>query len=353
MAKRKRRKRKAGPAPIDAEQSDRIARLEADRDVEALQSAAHGEDRGIRGLARKALHRLREAGVEVPEARQGGRPGWKPSAPALPASVLSAPDPMGNRLVWLLRPGMGGGVTVAQVVIGEEVGVSQLDVVEMSRTRWRDVRSSMDEDQELICAEVSWESAAAAVRDALRKDPEDDSVRQRLADLFPLLGDVEAPAGPHPAYPALGQTPDEGEADGGEELLEVFPVSHWVPPREGFAQLAEGVQQAYGGVLEVTAAQKLEQADAAIDRVVDGFFDGPARARYRRRLEDTAWVLAEMGRKPDASRLLAGARALATDDAASSIPWCRQLFSRWAPEPPSEEPQEPEDERTESGIILP
>lgn len=350
MAKQKRKKRQRSQADTDPGLRAEVERLEAAQDVEGLRRLA--DDRGSRDLARKALHRLREAGVEVPEARAAKPSVWKlPPEDTLPPSLMTAPDPFGHRVVWLLRDGRGGGLTVAQAALSEEDGVSELVVVEMGRARWRELRKDLYEDEGLWLADVPWETAAAVIRESLLVDPEDEEVRSRLSDLFPLLGEVEALSGPHPVHALLQDAPPV--ADGGEDLLDLAALDQWVPPSDVFRELLEAVTQARTGVLTVSDAQRAEQIETAIDRVTGRYFDADLRARYRRRLEDLAWVVAMRGARDAAARVVAGALALSTEADAATIPWCRRLFTRYLPEAPGPEPEPAGEARSEGGIILP
>ncbi len=350
MGKRKRPKKRKAEAPVDPAVRAAVTRLEEAEDVAGLQALAEEAPREVRGLVRSALHRLRSAGVEVPGARR--RSGWRPAAASVPPSVLSAPDGVGQALAWLVRPAAGGGLTVAQLLLQAGEGVAGVDIGPMSRKGWRDVQATMEEEaDELVCCELPVDEVAALVAEALTTDPSRKEVRARLSDLLPLLEGAEPPSGPHPVYALVGEDPDDGPVDGAKEVLDIGPLDRWTPPRVLFQALLLRLAERDHGVLVLTPAQKAEAREASIDRTVDEAFAD--RASWRRRLEDTARVLAVQGRTEDARRLLAAARAMTQDRAPSTIPWCRALVTKWLDR---QEPEEDEDEpleRTESGIYLP
>jgi len=344
MGKRKVRKKKRAAAPVDPALLEEVARLEAAADVAGLRALTGA----ARSAARGALHRLREAGVEVP--REPRRAVWQPSAAEVPPSVLSVPDAGGQALVWLVRADSSGGLALAQAVLRDGEEVLGLDVGHMSRSGWRDLRQQMAADRdELPCCELTGDEVAAILAGALTEDPSSEQVRASLTDLAPLLSGAEPPSGTHPVYALVDEDPDDGPVDGGPDVLDIEPLPRWTPPREAFAALLHELSERAGGLVVLSPAQEAATRETTIDGAVDTCFSD--RDRWRRRLEDTARVLGELGRLDDARRLLAAARTLAGDGAPSAIPWCRALFTDRLEELAPDEPDEPA--RTESGLYLP
>ena len=341
VAKRKHKKR--GHA-VDPAALAEVRALEEARDLDGLRALTDGADKARRSLARASLHRLAEAGIDVPARQEGTRRTvWRRYREAVPPSVCTAPDTDGVRLIWLVTAGDGGGLMVAQVVISDAKGVTELGFMQATWGAHRETMARIAADGRLPVAELPTEEAGALIRSALRKDPEPDEVRVRVPELHSLMAGL---ADAEVELPPL----DAGPVDGGADLLLIPPINHWMPPRSAGEALEQALGELDGGVLVVTDAQREQQAGAAVDRVVNELFDEATRAVYSLRLRQTAWIYRRSGDQAVADRLLAGARAFTQDGPASGIPWCKWFLARLIS--PDEAPLDDPDV-SEGGIILP
>ena len=337
MGKKKRAKKGGrAAASVDPAIVAEVAALEQAEDTAALAAVAAG-GRPRRDLARKALHRLRQRGVEVPEARRAG-----PSAgdrvrmaaaqtEDVPTSRVTAPDGTGTAVVWLVRPGgRGGGLRVAQVVVSEKEGVEEIAIHRPSRSEWRRMWMDMGAESDVILAELpAWE-VAAWLRPALNDDPASRQARQLVTELREMVASLPDPGDtPPPVYAALGEDVDDGEADGGEDMLDIVPLSTWIPDVPAMEGLLADLEEAEEGVIELTDQQKAERTDRLVDKHVNGWATAAVQARLRRRIEQTARVFAARGEEASARRLLAGVRAMARAETPSATPWIRALVSKW------------------------
>src|SRR5262249_6218040 len=103
-------------------------------------------DRTLRKQARRELHRLRAAGVPLPEA---------PTIVAAPAPArrtgpevevaevwATAIDSDGSRRLWLIGTRPLGGVWLADVLLNDQAGIQDLQLVDTTRKR---VQRELDE----------------------------------------------------------------------------------------------------------------------------------------------------------------------------------------------------------------
>ena len=78
-------------------------------------------------VLRRALHRLRSRGVAVPRDRPSSVVARLPSlADDLSAAMVSAIDPRGSRLVYLLESNPSGGARLFEVMLDDERGVMEV-----------------------------------------------------------------------------------------------------------------------------------------------------------------------------------------------------------------------------------
>ena len=343
MGKRKRGK-KGGKAPktVDPAIKAEVEALEEAQDVASLvelTAAGEAKDGGKvrRDLARKALHRLRQSGVEVPDAR-GGAGGSQAArlrliaaeAEDVPISRVTAPDGTGTLVVWLVRSGgQAGGLRVAQVVVSETDGVDEIAIHRLTRSEWRRMWESMDAERDVIVGDLpAWE-VAAWLRPALEGDPDKREARQKVTELRELVAALPDRGGPPHVYSVLDEDPDEGPADGGVDLLAIRPVSTWIPDVGAMEELLADLEEAEDSPLELTDQQKAERREGLIDKHVDAWATAAVRGRLRARLEQTARVMASRGDKETARRLLSGGRAMNKADRSSATPWLRELMAKW------------------------
>src|SRR5438105_2880614 len=89
-------------------------------EVLALADAV-ADDRGIRKAARRELHRLRSAGVALPEAPVATAQAPRATQPevVLAEAWVSDFDPSGSRVMWLLGERRLGGVWFSALVLND------------------------------------------------------------------------------------------------------------------------------------------------------------------------------------------------------------------------------------------
>jgi hypothetical protein len=126
-----------------------------------------------------------------------------------------------------------------------------------------------------------------------------------------------------------GAAEDPGLLERSAGLLALPELTGWfLDPGEVQSEALEWLQ-ARESRLVVSEQIKVERLAALVDRIIETRFDGPARPRWRGRLEDQAYVFLALGRTPEALSAVAVARALA-DPAAPlrRVPFLRALVER-------------------------
>ncbi len=287
--------------------------------------AEHVADRELRKTARRALHGLRRRGV-VP-------PGRTPSAAVrpLPAPVeglVSAFDGRGDRLVWLLRPLPDGGTLLVAARLHEPGGLEELDVAEVSRREVRAARRALAERAGLRLVAADWR-----VLDALLVEADARAAaagRGRAYARVRTRLTAEPPAAPAEPVSARARVPEGDEAErlveGSSALLAEPELALWWPPQEALAPLLAEVKALEESPLVLSPAQQEERMLGAVRRAAAALFPPVPVAR---RLEGTAYVLAETGRETAAVQALAVAAALrARPERAPEVPLLATLVHR-------------------------
>jgi hypothetical protein len=275
-----------------------------------------------RKALRRALHRLRSRGIEVPAAPAAATVAkLPPMDEAIEEARVTGLDPHGARIIYLATDRAGGGVRLFQVVIDDERGVLELEVFEAGRARARRFLRETEQRDPWPAVATPPASARALIAAAADHQSRDRSAprafvefRSRLCDVPP---DTKTPGAL--AREALG--PDADEREGLEKAtawMRDATLGPWPPPRERVQGLIDRLQEIAKGVVIIGSAARDEQIDAALTEALGGIYDAAQRERVSRGLEETAYVWWKAGRESDARSALAAATAFRTLDPAEN-----------------------------------
>jgi hypothetical protein len=291
-----------------------------------LESAA--PTRAVRKEIRRALYRLRQRGVPVPE------PPSAPAAPALGAAAedaegfVSAIDGRGDRLVWILRGLAGGGALLIEAVMNEPAGLHTAQAHEVSRKQVRTARRQMEHETGLRFVAADWR-----ILDALLVEAHERAAgRERAPDYLTIRPRLTAdpPLAPTELVSSRLAPPSDEEAAtlaaASANLLDEPELRGWYPPPDALKSFVEEIGAVEASPLIVSRAAQEERVREVIRRAAQEVYPAPVLAR---RLAATAYVLAESGREPVARRALAVAAVLRQRPAAiSEVPFAVLLVER-------------------------
>lgn len=275
---------------------------------------------------RRALRRLAQRGIAVPPpVRAPARP---PLAATGRSGLVSAIDGGGDRLIWLLRERPGGTLLLVAAHLNEPGGLRELHVADVRRGELRRGRDRLQRESGFRLIEAPFEVLDALVLEAWeRAHPEGPGadyprIRTRLTAAPPA-----PPAEPHSARlaPLAGDETDHLVADSAA-VAEEPELAAWGPrPDEAASTLAE-LEAAESSPLVVGPDATEQRRGDIVRRAIETLVAPEVMAR---RLEGTAYVLAETGRVEPARRALAVATRLrAQPDAVADVPLVAALVGR-------------------------
>ena len=284
----------------------------------------HG-DREVTKAARRALYRLRSAGVQVSEP---SRPAPAPAPVAAVATeslpgFASLPDGTGQRALILAQP-LRGGVEVVEVLVSDEVGLLSLSRAEMGRGAWRKLGRSPEMDRLLP---LSPEEGRALLSEAVRRNLETRTPFPSGADVALRHLGIEAATSELPPLP----TPEDGDGALAVEsgaLHREPELAAWLPPESELKRLALRVDELRTSPLALSPEQ---QAEALRDRIrsqAEEFFDESRRRLYARRLWAVAPALEKRGAEHAARVARATARRMFRGGATLLPAFAEQLFAK-------------------------
>lgn len=307
----------AGDARALLERLGETAPADASLDALATRVLAHdveATERATRKEVRRLLYRLRQQGAHP------GPPAPHPAArPLLGPAIegfVSAVDGRGDRLVWLVREPSAGPLLLVAADVNEPDGLRDLRVAEVTRKQLRTMRERLQRETGLRVVEADWRAV-----DALLLEAQDRSgtVTERRLDyrrVRPRLT-AEPPAPARELSSTKVATPDAAEraplvADSATLLAEPEFRSWWPRPEAAAPFVAE-LREIRESPLVLGPAQQDERLRAVLERATTALYPPGVVAR---RLEATAYVLAETGRLTAARRALAVAAALRAEGGA-------------------------------------
>jgi len=293
------------------------------------------EDRGLRKSARREMHRLRSIGVQAPQpVRIGAAPAAARADAPIPVSQAWATDydPSGSRALWLIGDRRLGGVWFAALVLNDQRGLLDLNVVDTTRKRFQ---KEFDQSRGAAGAWVTvpGEYALQLIREGVELTRE---VGGALPTRYQTFRDVFGEAASGPERGLVYETISPVEAsfnpdwlDDSARLLGEPEVAGWyvVVSPDLRARALEAARGPAAGLL-VPGHEPEQQALQLLADAAHQALTPSVRRALRRRLEETGYIFVASDRLAVARLAVAAARALADEAGAPERhPFVRLLLA--------------------------
>jgi hypothetical protein len=292
------------------------------------------DNRSLKKLARRELHRLRSMGVQAP-APSLATPEPQPAEPQRPLAISEAwvtdIDPSGSRALWLLADRPLGGVWFAALLINDLQGLADLRLVDTTRKRFQ--RQFEENRRESIWVSLPAEYALSLVREGLDVTREHGgSVPTRYQTFRGIFGEASGPPERALIYDTISPVEVNFHPDWLEEsarLLAEPELAGWYisVPGDLSARAIEVARGPHSGLL-VPGHTPEQEALQLLAEAAQQALTLPVRRAFRRRLEETAFILASTDRLAAARLAVAAARPLEDERLApESHPLLRMLLA--------------------------
>jgi hypothetical protein len=306
-------------------------------------------DRAVRKEIRRTLYRLRQRGIPTPTTEP---------APARPVAadlegLLSGFDARGDRIAWIVRPAPSGTTLTIAATLNEPAGLRDVHVAETSRKQLRTVRRRMEVEAAIRLVAADWRIVDALLVEAHERAGGGASERDYLRIRPRLTSDPPAPASEPVSRRVAAPTDDELPAllAASAALVEEPELRGWYPTQEAAAPFVARIAEIRASPLLVSRAAQEERVREVVANAASTLFPPPV---LQRRLEGTAYVLAETGRVEPARRALAAARALGQRPAAAlEVPLVAALVERTVGALLAQTTARQEQERSGSLVVTP
>ncbi len=261
-----------------------------------------------RKALRRALHRLRSQGVAVTAPATPG-----PVVSRLPeieddiaAGFVSALDPRGARLVYLVEPNPSGGARLFEVLLDESRGIVDFEIYAASRSKVRKFVRDAVERTRFPAVEATPSAIRALVARVASAHPKSRAFPRQFGEWRSKVAVV----GDTPGDLAAAALPTDGDEDGlarAAELVKKGALGPWGPAPHDLANLAQERLEAQGKL------EADEVADAAFwTELAEPVTGGPQADINTQRLRESAYVLWKLSQDDDARACLCAAEAFAS-----------------------------------------
>jgi len=276
------------------------------------------EDRAVRKAARRELHRLRSVGIEPPPTpQQAVTATAAPRKPnALPVSEAWATDvdPTGSRALWLVAERPLGGVWLAAALLNDQRGLPELSLVDTTRKRFqRDFEASQRDAGTWVS--LPGEYCLRLVREAVDLTREvGGGLPTRYQAFRDVFGEAPGPNERALVYETISPVEvnfNPGWLDESPRLLAEPELGGWfVPMPAELRPRSLDVARAQSAGLLVPGHTPEQQANQLLADAAHQVLTPRMRRAFRRRLEETAYILLSIDRLAAARLAVAAARAL-------------------------------------------
>jgi len=260
---------------------------------------------------RRAHHRLRTRGVEIEEpvaekvVATIGR-----VEEALSGAVVTAVDPRGSRMVYLVESNPAGGTRIFEVLLDDERGIGAFEIYSAARGKASRFLQSLTRRGDRPAVDVPPDSVRALIARIASHQPATRSAPRGFSEWRSRITGVAAGT-PTPgmlAREALGAA-DAAALDRAVELVRAKAVGPWPPENPALQETAERIADLEKSGIEVSDAVRREQIDGILDTAVEELYGEPFASRCAERFEEMAYVYWKWAREDDARACLAAADA--------------------------------------------
>jgi hypothetical protein len=295
-----------------------LARIEADARLDKL----------LRRGVRRSLYRLKQKGISAPAADVGtAAPARSPLAGAEAEGFLSLNDPLGDRLLWILKARSGGGFHHLSTVVNEPAGLKEAVLAEVSRKSVRALREDLEARHGLRLVEIDWRYCDWIAAEGYER------ARQR--------GDVSESAAHYPqlrlqlfrkaAEPAHLPSPSDvapASLDSSAALFEEVELRQWLLPEVLLAPHLARYREIRESPIVLDRTAQLSRVEEIVHAAVAELFSAERATSWRRRLDEAAYFFAKTARPGPAGLAAATAGAIAERRSGRGIPFCEELVRR-------------------------
>lgn len=285
-------------------------------------------DKSLRREIHRSLYKLSQKGVRAQ------RPAEEPARPILtpiePEGYLSSMDGHGDRLVWLLKPKVGGGLHYLSALVNEPEGMRYVEGAEVTRKGIRLMRQDLSTKHQISMIEAPWRYCDALMHEGYERATARNG---KEVESYPALRShlLSSSAAPVEVPLPANLNRESIAADGNllatsVQLFEEPALQRWLLDHDQAHGYLDQIAQVQESPLVLNRYQQQDRVQTVIDKAIGEVFNGERGRSYARRLEETALHFVATDRLEAARRAVAVAQALKrSEQGGKGIPFCEEL----------------------------
>jgi hypothetical protein len=276
--------------------------------VEALlkiENEAH--DKVLKKEIRRALFKLSQKGLAVPEARTSGSTGVTSllKSGSDVEGYMSAVDGSGGRLLWIVKPQSGHGLQTIQAMVSDREGLLRLGGAQIRRKELRNMAREIKDKHGIEMISLPWEYADQMLYAGYEKaKAQGRSGFENFHELRAVIGAGKPKQQEHPIYRRLNADDVIGGSwrEQSRRLLEEPELRFWFLDEDWVRPYLSQLEEAKSSRLVLNQVQREERLAGIVRDAVKAFCAGEIGSMLERRMEDMALYFLQTGRD-DAARL--------------------------------------------------
>jgi hypothetical protein len=309
-----------------AERCGRVASVESARLLARIEAEAR-LDKLLRREARRSLYRLKQRGVSAPADEGAAPPARSPLADAEAEGFLSFNDPLGDRLLWILKARSGGGLYHFSTVVNEPAGLKEAVLAEVNRRGFRALREELEARHGLRLVEIDWRYCDWIAAEGYERARQRGSVSESAAHYpqlrLQLFTKIAAPA----ELPARGEI-EAASLDSSTALFEEAEFRQWFLSEGLLAPYLARYREIRDSPIVLDRPAQLSRVEEIVQAAVEQLFSAAHASAWRRRLDEAAYFFAKTARPGPAGCSAAVAAAIGEGRGGRGIPFCEELVRR-------------------------
>jgi len=309
--------------------ADLLAEKRAANALAACGKEASG--RSSEKIIRRAAHRLRSQGLEVPDWEERGRPVLKPLRKDEPLAFATIPDGEGKQVVFICLPLESGLVHLGQGILDENKGLEEYNGSESTRSGAKAVLKSIRSQEKIKLFEIPFGHASRLLEEAARIASRNNSAISRdyagIRTLIAEYADSYRPPEPESLIDGEVTLNDAREAVG---LLDHYTMQSWAPDPVSVKLCRQKLEVALTSTLVISESQRMEQVEKALHDSARSYLESEEGRNFIERLKRAARLLAGNGETALARQAVAAARQL---ESAEGVPYLAvEMFRKIFPD---------------------
>jgi hypothetical protein len=262
------------------------------------------QDKKVRKIIKRSLYRLRSKGIAVEEILSDKeKPVLRPLQAERKEGFASGIDSLGQRLLWLILPHPGRGLTVLHGIVSDQDGIVDFSRDETTRKGFRSFFEEVQEKNPFPFVDMEPSYVAFLFTQLyqlnLKKGSSSQDYLRAKSEIEDAKKDYVKPL----IYSHL-QADDIAGNDRmlkkGADLLKADVYSSWRIEEEQIRPYADDVWEAEESKIVLNQAQKEARFQTIYLKALTDLFTEEKKSLYRRRLEEMAYVLLKLGKDEEA-----------------------------------------------------